>query len=319
MTAQESNIPYVGPAKPFTRFVPPENFEKIKDILLNYKLTSLELGMNRAALGNRQLGDQQPYPTEDQAKKVSEILSPFYLSIHTAYTITLTSTIPSKIRMTKAHFTILFRLAKILSVKHLTFHSGSFTTNFAERKEKIIERVKKRIKDLLKRREELDATHVELAPEVGGKVNSFADFDTLATLAQELGILFTWDFSHDFARGGNVTKKEGILRRLEKLDHLDLSSSRRLPIHLSGIIVGKMGEKEHVMLGQGSGVPWKLFLSVLKEQNFVDKVNIICESKSKNSEGNSIADAQRILQFLTSDEMVTSHIPPKTRLDAFFS
>ncbi len=110
----------------------------------------------------------------------------------------------------------------------------------------------------------------QLAPEVGGKYNSFADFFTLVDIAQEIGILITWDISHDFARGGNVTSEDGILQRLERLDDVfSLTENNRLPMHFSGMMVGKAGEKHHTLLGKGNGVPWELVLSVLKEQNYI--------------------------------------------------
>ena len=155
-----------------------------------------------------------------------------------------------------------------------------------------------------------------------GRYNSFADFFTLVDIAHEVGILITWDISHDFARGGNVTSEDGILKRLERLDDaFSLSETNRLPIHFSGMVVGKAGEKHHTLLGKGNGVPWELVLSVLKEQKFLSKVNLICESKVPKGEkmkGNAISDALKAKKFLESDKIVKTYVGKPGSLNYYF-
>ncbi len=208
----------------------------------------------------------------------------------------------------------------MLEGHHVTFHAGSFKQKHKN----------ERVKQVLQNWEEFrnkKGFKAKLAPEVGGKYNSFADFFTLVEIASEIDqFLITWDISHDFARGGNITSESGILQRLEALDSsgFQLNTSNRLPIHFSGIAVGKAGEKHHTLLGKGNGVPWELVFSVMKEQNFLSKVNLICESTSKDSKGeklhgNAISDAIKAREFILSDKIVKKYVGKPGNLDFYFS
>jgi hypothetical protein len=93
-------------------------------------------------------------------------------------------------------------------------------------------------------------------------------------------------------------------------------------MHFSGMVVGKAGEKHHTLLDHGTGVPWKLVLSVLKEQDYLRKVNLICESKVPKDEkilGDSISDVTRVREFLESDELVKTYKGKPGYLDYYFN
>ena len=80
--------------------------------------------------------------------------------------------------------------------------------------------------------------------------------------------------------------------------------------------------KNHTLLDKGTGVPWKLIFSILKEQNYLDKISLICESKvPKNNKlkGTSITDAVIAKKFLESDELVKSYRGKPGHLDYYFS
>ncbi len=313
----------VGTSYHFTRNTSIDDLVNIRTVLKDqYDFKGVEFGWTNCVIGaTRKLPRGfEPYPNDAQAEHAGRIFNDFYKSAHAPYTASLTVTGKIKLRTTKAHFTRMFKLGMAIGLKHVTFHCGSFTEKKNLSTRRIVAIVVERIKDLLKKKEELGASSLELAPEVGGKINSFADFGTLIRVAAETGTLITWDFAHDFARGGTVLSYGQIKRRISMIEEsLDVSVKRPLPVHLSGIIVGKSGEKEHTLLDKGARLPWKLFLSVLKQENFIHKVVIICESKSNPSvpEENSLTDARKILNFLKSDEIMTKWDAPPNTLSKF--
>ncbi len=313
----------VGISYHFTRNITNDTLTEARKILRGqYQLNAIEFGWTNCLVGGGRILPRgfEHYPNEAQAKHAKNIFSDFYKSAHAPYTASLTVTDKTKLRTTKAHFTKMFRLGAIIGLRHVTFHCGSFTEKKDLNSNHITEVVISRIKDLQKRQEELGTTDIDLAPEIGGKLNSFADFNTLIHVAAETGTLLTWDFAHDFARGGTVLTYEQIKQRISIIENtLDISPSRPLPIHLSGIIVGKSGEQEHTLLDSGARLPWKLFLSVLKKENFVKNTVITCESKPNpaTSRESSHTDAKKIINFLKSDEIVTKWDAPGNTLSRF--
>ena len=309
----------IGISMGISRFISQNQAQKKLDKLNKANLNSIEFGLLNCTLGKSMILGTTPYPVEKQSRAISKIFPPeqFYLSVHAPYRISATSEEESKLRFSKANLSATLKVADWLNSSHVTFHAGSFKGkkhNYDH------------VKNVLKSWEEW-RSHKEfkakLAPEVGGKYNSFADFFTLVEIAGEIdNCLITWDISHDFARGGNITNEEGVLKRLELLEStFDLDSKNRLPMHFSGMVVGKTGEKNHTLLGKGSGVPWQLVFSTLREQKFLSKVNLICESKVPKGEklkGNAISDAVKVRNFLNSNKVVTKYRGKPGNLDFYF-
>ena len=300
------------------RFFSAENLKSKIQNLLDHGLNAIEFGLLNCAIGQSKGFGAIPYPSDNQINAILELipLNEFYLSTHGPYRISATSEDSSKLKFSKANLSAALRTTDSLHGRHITFHAGSF------KKKHNNLHVKKVLTEWEKWRQEKGYQAV-LAPEVGGKYNSFADFFTLVDIASSIdNCLITWDISHDFARGGNVTSEKGILKRLEALENaFSLSRDKRLPVHFSGMEVGKSGEKAHTLLDKGTGVPWKLLFSVIKEQNFLDKLNLICESKvPKNSKlkGDAITDALKAKAFIESGEIVTSYRGKQGHLDYYF-
>jgi deoxyribonuclease-4 len=250
------------------------------------------------------------YPSMEQAQIISEKLQGLQVSIHAPYIISLTTSNPKRIRNTKAHFSINLKLGDILGATHVTFHCGSRNRDSEKR-------VRNLLKEIMKVREDRGFKTM-LAPEVAGKVKSFADFDTLVRVVGENGCLICWDIAHDFARGGMVTTEAGLLHRLELLEsNIDLKKYR-VPVHISGIISTRGGEKSHITLDdKRNQLPWKFILSFLKEQNFLEKLTIICESKNeKDSIEERINETQKIKNHLLSNQAI-EYKKTKSRLDTF--
>ena len=303
----------------FSRFLSQERalakINKIKEA----KLNSVEYGLLNCAIGQRNIPGIIPFPTEKQVKSILSLFgnNQYYFSVHAPYRISATTEEESKLKYSKSNLSATLKITDWLNGRHVTFHAGSF------KKKHNNKHVEKVLRTWEEWRQE-KGYKAKLAPEVGGKYNSFADFFTLVEITGGIdNCLMTWDISHDFARGGKIIDEEGILARLEKLDATyDLCPSNRLPMHFSGMVVGKTGEKHHTLLGKGNGVPWELVLSVLKEQNFLSKVNLICESKVPKGEklkGDSISDALKVRRFLESDQVVKKYKGKPGILNFYFT
>jgi endonuclease IV len=292
------------------------------DVLVNRVTSRLRAEALNAAellcLSNvlgRPRGGFPGYPSQERAGSIGEQLQDFHVSIHGPYTISLTTKEKSKLRISRAHMTRCLHIADAVGATHVTFHPGSRQGGRIVRS-----RVRDRLKELMMKIDDEGIMAVP-APEVAGKIASFGNFDETCRVAGEAGCLFCWDFAHDFARGGDVTTEGGILRRLELIEqHIDLARWR-LPVHLSGIVAGRRGEVQHAPLDGGSHVPWQLFLSVLKDQRFIDKVSIICESKSEeqNSFDFRIDQALQLKTFIESQRIEKEYHATRPALTQFFS
>ncbi|MHA1972463.1 MAG: TIM barrel protein [Candidatus Hodarchaeales archaeon] len=313
----------LGISTSISRFTSVKSSNKKVDSILKQKfLNAIEFGLLNCVIGRMNIPGTIPYPSDNQIAKIRERLPPdkYYLSVHGPYRISATSDDPKKLRYSKSNLSASLKVADLLGARHLTFHAGSFKKDRYDTS---------RVEGILREWEEWRKEKnfkAKLAPEVGGKYKSFADFFTLADMAGSIdGMLFTWDISHDFARGGKITSETGVLSRLEKLDEcLELNEKNRLPVHFSGMEVGKKGEKNHTLLDHGTGVPWKLVFSVLREQNYLSKLNLICESKVpkekvKVLKGDAISDALRVYKFLQSGEVVKIYKGKPGMLDYYFS
>ncbi|MFX0211087.1 MAG: TIM barrel protein [Candidatus Hodarchaeota archaeon] len=290
-------------------------FQEIKKI----KINAIEFGLLNCVLGKSKIPGTVPYPSEKQVKAATEIIPPdlYYLSIHAPYRISATSEDPKKIQYSKSNISKSLLVADWFGAHHVTFHGGSFKRKHNNA------HVQRVLEDWEAWRQH-KGYNANMAPEVGGQYNSFADFFTLVEIAGTIdNCLITWDISHDFARGGNITTEDGVLNRLSLLDQtFDLNTDNRLPLHFSGMVVGKAGEQHHTLLDHGTGVPWKLVFSVLKEQKYLDKVSLICESKVPKDEkivGNSLSDAIRARDFLESDALEKTYKGKPGHLDYYFS
>ncbi len=299
----------IGTAIAFHRYSAQEDLE-IK--IQNYrekKLGAIEFGWNLCTLGpvgKTNKSKQLFFPSKGQVSLVLEKSKNLRRSIHAPYTISLTTDNKKILTSSKRYITRVSTLGDLLQASHFTFHAGAATREG-------VPQLTKALKEVL---EKFEKRNVKILPsiEVAGKIRNFGGFSEVLQVASDVGCLFTWDFAHDYVRGGYVTTEEAILARLEEIDNSSLNlNNHYLPIHISGIVGGPFGEKYHTSLNK-SDIPWQLFLSVLKEQNFLKKVTIICESKLKNLE-----DEQIIIDFLKSGELVKKWFPKKSRLDAFLS
>ncbi|MFX1514293.1 MAG: TIM barrel protein [Promethearchaeota archaeon] len=281
----------------------------------NDQLSAVEILFLNVSLGYTK--SSLHYPREESLQNIVPKLAGLAVSIHAPYAMSLTVQDKKSYSTSKAHFTVNLKLGHALGARYIIFHSGSIRKSIS--KDRTTKEITKRLKEIMLKREERNYSPLP-APEVAGKLGGFADFHTLVLLAEEIGCFLCWDFAHDFVRGGDVGTYEMILKRFTYLEnHLELSSHQRLPIHLSGIIGGKRGEKQHTLLDEGDGVPWKLFLTVIKNQGYLEKTTIICESKADQKDLDTrLSDATKIKNFLMSDEEVTSWQAKRTRLDSFF-
>lgn len=301
-------------AFPLNTFTSDSVLEKVTSRLRLEKLRATELLCLSNVLGNPR-GGLPGYPSKERAAIIGSYLEEFHVSIHGPYIISLTTTEKGKLRTSRAHMTRCLHIADLVGATHVTFHSGS-----RQGGARVQNRVTQRLKEIMTKVKDEGISAVP-APEVAGKIAGFGSFDEVCHAAGDAGCLFCWDFAHDFARGGDVTNEDGILRRLELVEReIDLSRWR-LPVHLSGIFANRRGEVRHAPLDGGSNVPWKLFLSVLQEQNFINKVSIVCESKSDDRNGLDfrVEQAGLIRDFLKNGQIDKSYVPKRPSLSQFFS
>lgn len=286
------------------------------DSVHSNELNCIEFGMQRSSLNWSKGRPGAPYPSEEFAKKIANRLEELGVSssIHAPYSIVVTSDEPGKTQFAKATMTATARVACLIGATHITFHCGSRGMG-----RRGLERAKIIFMEMLEARDHRNHK-IEYSPEVAGKINSLGSFHEILELAEYCGTFLTWDIAHDFARGARVTSFKELISRLDQIEsRLDFSSKRRFPIHISGIVGGKRGEKYHVPLGEGDGVPWELFLTVLKQTGFLNKCSIICESQKRDDSSNwsRLTDAKKIREFCLSKEAVTKWIPNKPALSSF--
>ena len=288
---------------------------KAIDRLRSEELRATELLCLANVLGKPR-GGLPGYPSSDRAETIGKQLEEFHVSIHGPYIISLTTTDKGKLRTSRAHMTRCLHTADLVGATHVTFHPGSRQDGSTL----VRQRVMKRLKEIMAKIKNEGISAVP-APEVAGKVAGFGSFEETCEVAGEAGCLFCWDFAHDFARGGDVTTEAGILKRLELIErHIDLTRWR-LPVHLSGIVANRRGEVHHAPLDGGSKVPWQLFLSVLREQRFLNKVSIICESKSDVEEGLEfrVNQALQLKTFIDSGRIEKEYHSQRPSLTQFFT
>ena len=298
----------------FSTFTPDEVVELVAGELKRHGLGAAELLCLANVLGPPR-GGAPGYPSLERAESVGRRLAGLRLSIHGPYAISFTTRDAGRLRQARAHMTICLKLADAVGASHVTFHAGSRRGGAAGVRRRVLER----LREVMARREE-EGWRAVPALEVAGKVANFGNFEEVCQVAGEAGCLFCWDVAHDFARGGDVTSEEGFLKRLELVErNIDLKKWR-LPVHLSGIVAGRRGEVRHTLLDGGSGVPWRLFLSVLREQHFLGKVVIICESKTEERDDLQlrVEEALKIKNFIDSGQVEKTYRPPTPRLTQFF-
>ena len=305
----------IGPAAfAFSTFTSDTVVEYVATTLRTEGLGATELLCLTNVLGQGR-GGAPGYPSRERAAKIGEKLQELQLSIHGPYVISLTTDEASRLRNARAHMTLCLRLADAVGATHVTLHAGSRQGGRATQ-----ERVQQRLQEIVAKCDE-DGLSAVPAPEVAGKIASFGSFEEICTLAGVADCLFCWDVAHDYARGGDVTAEAGLLRRLELIErHIDLDRWR-LPVHLSGIVVGRRGEVQHAPLDGGSDVPWRLFLSVLREQHFLDKVTIICESKAPDRDdfGWRVEEALKLQRFAESGAIEKQYQPSGKLLTSYFA
>lgn len=300
-------------AFPLNTFTSDTVVNKVTTRLRSEKLRAAELHCLSNVLGNPR-GGLPGYPSKERAKSIGDQIQDFHISIHGPYIISLTTMEKGKLRTSRAHMTRCLHIADLVGATHVTFHPGS-----RQGGTRVKGRVTQRLKEIITKIDNDGITAVP-APEVAGKVAGFGNFEEICKAAGEAGCLFCWDFAHDFARGGDVTSEGGIIRRLELIEQeIDLSRWR-LPIHLSGIFANRRGEVRHAPLDGGSNVPWQLFLSVLREQRFLGKVSIVCESKSDEEDGLDfrVEQANLIKDFIESKRIEKEYLPTRPSLTQFF-
>ncbi|MFH1238375.1 MAG: TIM barrel protein [archaeon] len=182
-----------------------------------------------------------------------------YLSIHAPYYINLNSKETEKIEASKKRVLKCCEIAHYLEAKRVVFHPGFYSNMKSEDATVNIKKSIIEMKDILKK----NKWHVELCPEIMGKVNVFGSIDEITDLVKDTGCGFCIDFAHVLARYGEH-KFEDIKKAFPQ---------KKWHAHFSGIEYNEKGERNHKLTETKE---WNKLLNFL---NGLDKdVVVICES-----------------------------------------
>ncbi len=216
--------------------------------------------------------------SEKKADELKDHTKNIVVSAHTPYYINLNAKEQEKI---DGSIDRIIKTSKIINIfgkksnlnKNIVFHPGYY---LKMDKKEVYNTMVKNIGKILEYLKD-NNINVMLRPETTGKITQFGDIWELISLSEDLGILPCVDFAHIYARSlGKINDYDSFYKILEEMENrLGKESIKDMHIHLSGIVYGKGGEKNHVPLEE-SDFNYKSVLKVLKD--FDAKGTVICES-----------------------------------------
>ncbi len=192
--------------------------------------------------------------SEDSAGRIGILAesNDIQMSMHAAYYISLASKDPQVRERSKQRLVQALRLAPLMQVQRIVFHAGGYSGHTPA---EAYSMVKDAISDALEISGRRSKTTF-LAPEIAGKTTAFGSPEELIRLCSEVeGCIPTIDWAHLYARSrGEVQTKEHYRRILKQFeDGLGEVFTDNMHFHVSGIIFGDTGEREHRPLGEEWG------------------------------------------------------------------
>lgn len=196
------------------------------------------------------------------------------LTVHAPYYVNLNSAEPDKVAASKERILKAARIGAIAGARSVTFHAAFYHDDDPEV-------VYKRVRDgvwEMRKILETEGVDIRLSPETTGSLSQFGTLEEIVRLSQEIpGVGPCIDFSHLYARSiGQFNTYEHFASALKLVqDQLGDEALRTMHIHLSGIVYGPKGERNHVLL-QETELDYKAVLKALADFNAAG--NLICES-----------------------------------------
>ncbi|NWF95127.1 MAG: TIM barrel protein [Candidatus Thorarchaeota archaeon] len=187
---------------------------------------------------------------EEKARLVGDLskATGVQMSMHAAYYISLASKDPAIRERSKYRLVQALTFAPLMNVKRVVFHPGTYGGLDAE---SAFVTVRDALSEVWHTAGK-SAHGTFLAPETAGKTNNFGSIEEVIRLCSELEYCIpTVDWAHLYARTkgemGDSRSYREVLSLLE--ESLGDRFLKNMHFHVSGIVYGEKGEKEHRPLG----------------------------------------------------------------------
>lgn len=207
------------------------------------------------------------------------------LTSHGPYYINLNAREQDKIDSSVERIIQTAKISDLCGAESMTFHAAFYMKDSPY---DVFDLVEKSLNVIEERLSRLDI-EIELRPELTGKTSQFGSLEELISLSKSVGSCKPcMDFSHLYARTGDVNTYEGFCKVLETLkESLGPQSLKEMHIHISGISSNSKGDLKHLNL-EKSKFNWKDLMKALKD--FDARGYVVCNSP------NLEVDAQMLKQ-----------------------
>lgn len=208
------------------------------------------------------------------------------LTSHGPYYINLNAREQDKIDSSVERIIQTAKISDLCGAESMTFHAAFYMKDSPY---DVFDLVEKSLNVIEERLSRLDI-EIELRPELTGKTSQFGSLEELISLSKSVGSCKPcMDFSHLYARTGEVNTYEGFTSVLETLkDSLGPQALKEMHIHISGISSNSKGDLKHLNL-EKSKFNWKDLMKALKD--FDCRGYVVCNSP------NLEVDAQMLKQY----------------------
>lgn len=208
------------------------------------------------------------------------------LTSHGPYYINLNAREQDKIDSSVERIIQTAKISDLCGAESMTFHAAFYMKDSPY---DVFDLVEKSLNVIEERLSRLDI-EIELRPELTGKTSQFGSLEELISLSKSVtSCKPCMDFSHLYARTGNVNDYKGFCETLETLkSELGPNALKEMHIHISGISSNSKGDLKHLNL-EKSKFNWKELMKALKDMDC--RGYVVCNSP------NLEVDAQMLKQY----------------------
>ncbi len=211
------------------------------------------------------------------------------LTSHGPYYINLNAREQDKIDSSVERIIQTAKISDLCGAESMTFHAAFYMKDSPY---DVFDLVEKSLNVIEERLSRLDI-EIELRPELTGKTSQFGSLEELISLSKSVtSCKPCMDFSHLYARTGNVNDYKGFCETLETLkSELGPNALKEMHIHISGISSNSKGDLKHLNL-EKSKFNWKDLMKALKDMDC--RGYVVCNSP------NLEVDAAMLKQYYVS-------------------
>jgi deoxyribonuclease-4 len=208
------------------------------------------------------------------------------LTSHGPYYINLNAREQDKIDSSVERIIQTAKISDLCGAESMTFHAAFYMKDSPY---DVFDLVEKSLNVIEERLSRLDI-EIELRPELTGKTSQFGSLEELISLSKSVASCKPcMDFSHLYARTGEVNTYDGFSKVLETLkSEIGPQALKEMHIHISGISSNSKGDLKHLNL-EKSKFNWKDLMKALKDQDC--RGYVVCNSP------NLEADAAMLKQY----------------------